>query len=462
MRLFSLAVFLMWILGGPAVSESLFHTTGFAGSANRSEKLKPIFLQGYLPGQGVLRLIFRDVKYKDWSASITADGKTITDTVEPILLSGTIKLRHGRSQPVSAAVIPTTKQENHIVVSLRGIRRAGSNLRRLISLRGIISLNDSTIRFSVASAPETALGVASCKEASSSFGSPLTELRNLAAAVRNATATSTGTIEISTEADHQYSKKHGSNTNADIAANLHAVAVVYVRDLRLTLKIIKQNIFEGSSPYSSTDPSKLLREFHNYLKSKNHLGRADVYQLFTAKNLTKDVKGIAYVGVVCSNPEYSLSLIEDAGNALNPALSAHELGHNLGAEHDTSNSIMNPVVSVSTFSDFSKRQISEYVTRKGGCLHTLQTPSSPLAGFTVSLSRKRLTKSKHRLTGTYRNASGDLLVKKEIKLYRNGKVVKSARTDGSGKVSFVVTARARYSLAAHASGFKVKSRELRL
>ena len=184
-------------------------------------------------------------------------------------------------------------------------------------------------------------------------------------------------IEISTDADFEYCRRFGSAANAHIQAVLNSVEAIYTRQMGLAFDIIAQNVFcKPNGPYTSSNSDILLTQFQAYTNRHRHLGKADTYHLFSGKNLDQNIIGLSYVGAACaSNGAYSYGLSQRVPLALEPILTAHELGHILGASHDPSyGSIMSPYLSnIDTgFTSQSLGEMASYIDQGGQCLTTVK------------------------------------------------------------------------------------------
>ena len=163
-------------------------------------------------------------------------------------------------------------------------------------------------------------------------------------------------LEIAVDADVEFFQTHGAGSLAEIEAVLNVVDGIFRNELDLTIELVSVNIYETEpDPYTSTNSGTLLQELRNHWNA-NHPGIArDAAHLFTGKELDSSTIGIAYVGVVCSTT-VSYALSQDlVSPTLMPILVAHELGHNLNADHDAAlpRHIMYPSLGITNLDEFT-------------------------------------------------------------------------------------------------------------
>jgi hypothetical protein len=188
-------------------------------------------------------------------------------------------------------------------------------------------------------------------------------------------------ITISTDADPEWYAKYGAKSNAEIASIINAAEVMYDRQLGIRFKIVRQHIYTDSSPYRTTNSGALLSAFVDNAENAKNLSEREeelddtvnLKHLFTGRNLDGAVLGIAYIGTVCAAPRYSYGVTQSYLPAANFGIFAHEVGHNLGAFHDASdtNGLMYPSIKVppaSRFSVSSLSDISYHLDTFGACL----------------------------------------------------------------------------------------------
>ena len=155
--------------------------------------------------------------------------------------------------------------------------------------------------------------------------------------------------QLACDADYEYYLDYGSTVAVQnrIQAVIASVNIQYERDVSITHAITTIIVRTAEpDPYSSTDAVTLLNQFRNHWLA-NHGGiQRDVAQLFTGKEINSSTIGIAWLNAVCSS--YGFGLVQSDFNGTYSCatdLSAHELGHNWGADHCSCSSYtMNPSI----------------------------------------------------------------------------------------------------------------------
>lgn len=203
-------------------------------------------------------------------------------------------------------------------------------------------------------------------------------------------------IDIAIEADYEFYLLHGASTNSTMEGIINVVDGIYMGELALTLRIVHQSVWSFDDPYTNvTTAQTLLGEFRDYWNINRTYVARDLAHLFTNKDLG-GVGGVAYLRVVCNNASSSYGLSRNY--PLLAKITAHEIGHNLNANHDSSNCsgtgfLMCPSIQPNgpyTFSNTSKTAITSHVRSNSSCLDQLplthytiltnQTPDTTLAG----------------------------------------------------------------------------------
>jgi len=153
--------------------------------------------------------------------------------------------------------------------------------------------------------------------------------------------------ELGIDADHQFYNIWGSvpATENRVESVINTMNAQYEDELNIThvITTIIVRTSAANDPYTVTDPGALLGQFQNEWNANQGSVQRDVAELFTGKNMDGSVIGIAYLGVVC-NKNSAYNVVQHlSGITCATDLSAHELGHNWGADHcNCPNNTMNP------------------------------------------------------------------------------------------------------------------------
>ena len=155
--------------------------------------------------------------------------------------------------------------------------------------------------------------------------------------------------DIACDADFEFFQLNGSNATSvvnDIENVLNNVSLLYDRDVNISYEVTTIVVrTTAADPYTTTVMNDLLCEFRNKWNTspENEIQR-DVAQLFTGKQITGNVIGLAWLGVVCNQAgndcgavgNLAYSCVESRFTNIadfRTSLSAHELGHNWQAGH---------------------------------------------------------------------------------------------------------------------------------
>lgn len=186
--------------------------------------------------------------------------------------------------------------------------------------------------------------------------------------------------QLACDADFDYYTDRGSSTTAvqnRITAVINGMNPQYETEVGITYTITTILVRTAEpDPYSSTDAGTLLSQFQNHWNSSQGAIVRDEAELFTGKNMSGSVIGIANLNGICNSQAYNV--VEDITPlSCRTDLSAHECGHNWSAQHcDCPGATMNPSLTCSNhFSAVSINQITNYRDTRG-CI-VCGTPSNP-------------------------------------------------------------------------------------
>ena len=145
--------------------------------------------------------------------------------------------------------------------------------------------------------------------------------------------------ELGCDADFQFFNMYGSVSGVENRINLviNTMNTQYEDevDIRHDISVLIVRTTNGAGGYTSNDPGTLLEQVRTEWTTNQAGQPRDIAELFTGKNLSGSVIGIAWLGVVC-NFSFGYSVVQsNCCGSLSCAtdLSAHELGHNWNAGH---------------------------------------------------------------------------------------------------------------------------------
>ncbi|HMQ05324.1 MAG TPA: FG-GAP-like repeat-containing protein [Pyrinomonadaceae bacterium] len=187
-------------------------------------------------------------------------------------------------------------------------------------------------------------------------------------------------LEIATDADLQYVNIFGgaAQANSNIVSILNMVEGTFASELDIEITITYQHAWSSADPFAGATSSDVLMNFMSHWNAnfpRNSYPR-DTGHLFSGKSYVQSA-GIAFMGSVCYFPDFAYGVSGYVSWAPGKYLiPAHELGHNLGADHaevaqGCGNTLMNAFLSTGTplsFCQFSRNQIGTFVSQYGSCL----------------------------------------------------------------------------------------------
>ncbi len=187
-------------------------------------------------------------------------------------------------------------------------------------------------------------------------------------------------LELATDADREYVTALGgtSQANNEILGIMNMIEGVYSSELGLSISVVFQHTWTTADPFAGANVEATVRNFQAYWNTNFPISSfpRDAAHLFSAKGNVLS-QGWAFVGVVCKTPgaAYGVSGYIDWAPA-KFLLTAHEIGHNIGANHvdaaqNCANTLMNTQLSGSTalsFCTYSRNEISTFTGANNDCL----------------------------------------------------------------------------------------------
>jgi len=488
---------------------------GKHGSFTEREEISPIRLSGHIFGEGRIDARFTTRKNKIWR-SFGTQNQILSEERDPalVLLQGTISINRGYHR-VGPRVFPVaaTLRGKELTVTFPGKVKGHRASRQRLYTMTLDTNGTFDVKARIASVPRAFVRLAGCAEPTQRRESSGLVPPIMAEAV-SGQAGQYRVVTVSTDADQEWFAIHGERSNDLIAGILNAAEAIYERQLGIRFRIVRQHVYRDSSPYTTDQPGILLTQFADNPDNPTNLSgskasyneEVDLKHLFTGKDLTGGVVGIAYIGTVCAAPVMTYGVTQSFPLAALPGIFGHELAHNFGAAHDSSDpkSLMYPNISIPSatyFSQTSLDQIGEHLSEYNSCLSSeymppltrlpldpdvpdvtpsstvpvaaTPTPTAPLnpspMNSTLYLMKRRMGPSNRpvvRLYGRLVDFQGRPFSDESVRLRAADAVVAESTTDAEGGYEFFVRVNiapgARVSVVVEAAGGGLRSNPLSL
>lgn len=205
------------------------------------------------------------------------------------------------------------------------------------------------------------------------------------------------TVQVAIAADYKMYQLFGGDANLVekyVAAILNSVRANYDNEFAHEIRFEITNLWISTcatcDPWGDdTNYENLLAKFRDWGNEGGFNQTFDVATLWTGRVLDDNIGGGGYYGVLCGRLRYNVLRRYSENAGLMRALQAHELGHNLNARHDSTNSqtIMAPLIrDVKQWSPSSEVSVNNYFNVAIGfsnCMSTCPTPLAPTSDFFV-------------------------------------------------------------------------------
>lgn len=360
-------------------------------------EISPLYIS--VNGTGArFQVTFTSASFPRNVSRVSESGEEVDDqATRPVLLRGYARVRHADTNGGTAYNIPVAgtlfrdSSGHYISLTTRKIRKASlTSSQSLITVRIPVQTFGQTdeIKSRVSSPSSSMFKNLGC--ATEPLSQPEATVETAGLRKPATGASTTNTIFLATDFDSQFATDVSCTTsqcNNKIVSFVNGATVFYEDSLGISLSVKKQ--FGPTSVSSSTTASVQLEAFKRINNTSRSGVAVDLYQLYTGKNLTSNVIGLAYVGVTCSQKAFANMLVQRVADTLDPVTVAHETGHTLNASHPPSpeGGIMDASVGASIPTSFSTRSLAEmrpYLDANyPKCLGGVSTPSgTPTPTFT--------------------------------------------------------------------------------
>lgn len=143
-------------------------------------------------------------------------------------------------------------------------------------------------------------------------------------------------MDLSVVTDPEFTALHGSSRDAIVLGRVSVIDGIYTDQLGLRVRLAHLHHLDQPHTLTPTNGSALLGAFRTFMTggAGSTLPKGAVTHLFSGKDFDGSVAGVAYVGTLCSTGYgYGVDQVRSA-SMVTAVIIAHEMGHNLGAEHD--------------------------------------------------------------------------------------------------------------------------------
>lgn len=206
------------------------------------------------------------------------------------------------------------------------------------------------------------------------------------------------TVEVAIASDYSMYQIFGSTGLLEkyVLAILNSVRSNYDDEFNYKIRFQAIKLWVSTcntcDPWSTTnDYEALLASFRTWGNNGNFGAKYDLATLWTGRTMTdkngQNIGGGGYYGVLCGSSRYNVLRRYSENAGLMRALQAHEFGHNLNADHDSTNSqtIMAPFIrDVKEWSAMSKVRINNYFANAinfSNCLTPCAAATLPTVDF---------------------------------------------------------------------------------
>lgn len=180
---------------------------------------------------------------------------------------------------------------------------------------------------------------------------------------RNSTTPVSRVAQIGIVVDSQYNDYYGGNGLSQALSVLNVADGIFREDFGLALEVVSATVFserdQDPMNIGTVSLETMLRNFRDYrLETSSNMREMSLLYLFSGNQNSDQSIGLAWIGAACRNDGFDVGVTTPS--EYGDLLVTHELGHSLGAQHDSdtscktsTNRLMWPRISSLTEQEFT-------------------------------------------------------------------------------------------------------------
>lgn len=169
-------------------------------------------------------------------------------------------------------------------------------------------------------------------------------------------------VDMAIIVDSQYNELHNGNGLQKALSIINSVDGIYREEFGIALRVVSalnvSDLRNDPFDFGNVTIEKMLRGLRDYRMRSKQFDDASLVHLFTGNRNSDAPVGLAWIDTACRSDGYDVGLSTPYRHEI--LLAAHEIAHNLGAQHDTdtacrvdNDKVMWPFISSHTSQNFS-------------------------------------------------------------------------------------------------------------